>query len=180
MAGRLIGIALTLTVLTLAAEALPESREATVFGGILKILLGLGLVYLAVRKWRKRPQGKPKPATPGWMSSLDTISTPRAFGLGLLVTAINPKELAFTLGAAISIGAAHQQPGAIMVLGLIYIVIAGSSVLAPVLMHLSLPERAQNALGSAQEWLVRHQSTVVGVVLLVLGVVLVSDGLSYL
>jgi threonine/homoserine/homoserine lactone efflux protein len=180
MAGRLLGIALTLTILTLAAEALPESREATLFGGILKIALGLGLVYLAVGKWRKRPKGDAKPATPGWMLSLDTISTPRAFGLGLLVTAINPKELAFTLGAAISIGAAHQPAGPLMVLELIYIVIAGSTVVTPVLMHVIAPERARNALGPAHEWLVRNQSTVVGVVLLVLGVVLVSDGLSYL
>lgn len=122
MAGRLLGIALTLTILTLAAEAMPESREATLFGGILKIALGLGLVYLAVSKWRKRPQGDTKPAPPGWMLSLDTISTPRAFGLGLLVTAINPKELAFALGAAISIGAAHQPAGPLVVLELIYIV----------------------------------------------------------
>lgn len=180
MAGRLIGIALMLTVLTLAAEALPESREATVFGGLLKILLGLGLIYVAVRKWRKRPQGETEPTVPGWMSSLDTISTPRAFGMALVLTVLNPKELAFTLGAAISIGAAHQQPGAIIVLGLLYILISGASVLAPVILHLVAPERAQSVLGSAQAWLMRHQSTVVGVVLLALGVVLVSDGLSYL
>ncbi|MFF5792549.1 GAP family protein [Paeniglutamicibacter sp. NPDC012692] len=180
MAGRLLGIAVMLTVLTFAAEAMPETRETTVLGGLIKILLGLGLVYVAVRKWRKRPQGETEPPMPGWVAGLDTISTPRAFGLGLLVTAINPKELAFTLGAAISIGAAHQQPGAIVVLGLLYVFIAGTTVLAPVLMHLVAPERAQSILGSAQRWLLRHQSTVVGVVLLVLGVVLVSDGLTYL
>ena len=180
MAGRLLGIAAMLTALTFAAEAMPETREATVLGGLIKILLGLGLVYVAVHKWRKRPQGETEPPMPGWVAGLDTISTPRAFGLGLLVTAINPKELAFTLGAAISIGAAHQQPGAIVVLGLLYVFIAGTTVLTPVLMHLVAPERAQSILGSAQRWLLRHQSTVVGVVLLALGVVLVSDGLTYL
>lgn len=65
MAGRLLGIALTLTLLTLAADAMPDSREATLWGGILKIVLGLGLVYMAVRKWLKRPKGDEKPATPG-------------------------------------------------------------------------------------------------------------------
>lgn len=114
------------------------------------------------------------------MLSLDTISTSRAFGLGLLVTAINPKELAFTLGAAISIGAAHQPAGGILLLELIYLLMAGSTVITPVLMHVIAPERARSVLGPAQEWVVRNQATVVGVVLLVLGVVLASDGLSYL
>ena len=180
MTGRLIGIALMLAVLTLAAEAMPESRETTVLGGIIKILLGLGLMLLAWWKWRKRPQGETVPDVPGWVAGLDTISTPRAFGLGLLVTAINPKELAFTLGAAISIGAAHQQPAGIMALGALYVLIGGASVLAPVLMHLLAPKRAEKTLGAAQQWLLRHQATVVGVVLLALGVVLVSDGLGYL
>ena len=179
-AGRLLGIAATLSVLTLAAEALPETREATVFGGLLKILLGAGLVFVAVRKWRKRPQGDAEPPVPGWMSSLDTIQVPRAFGLGIVLTVANPKELAFTMGAAISIGAAHQQPGPVLVLALIYTLLSGASVLVPVVLHLAAPARARSVLGSVQAWLLRHQSTVVGVVLLALGVVLVGDGLSYL
>lgn len=180
MAGRLFGIALVLTVMTVAAEALPESREATVFGGLLKIGLGLGLVLVALLKWRKRPKGDAEPQSPGWMSSLETASAPRAFGMALMVTALNPKELAFTLGAAISIGAAHQQPGAIVALALIYTALSGTSVMAPVILHLVSPGRARSTLGSVQAWLLRHQSTLVGAVLLALGVVLVSDGLSYL
>ncbi|GAA1495078.1 GAP family protein [Paeniglutamicibacter kerguelensis] len=180
MAGRLIGIAMMLTAMTLAAEALPESSEATTLSGLLKISLGLGLIYVAARKWRKRPQGETEPKVPGWMSSLNTISAPRAFSMGLALTVANPKELAFTLGAAISIGAAHEQPGAIIVLALIYTVLSGASVLAPVILHLVAPGRARSVLGPVQAWLLRHQSTVVGVVLLALGVVLISDGLTYL
>jgi Sap, sulfolipid-1-addressing protein len=58
---------------------------------IIKLLLGL-LLVAAVRQWRARPKPGETPKMPKWLESIDQFTPPRSFGIGLALSAINPKN----------------------------------------------------------------------------------------
>ena len=59
----------------------------------LKLLLGLGLLFLAFEQFRARPRGDAEPVTPGWMGAIDSFTPPKAAGAGVALAAVNPKNL---------------------------------------------------------------------------------------
>ena len=47
----------------------------------------------------------------GWMASIDDFTMGKPFGIGLLLAAVNPKNLGLTIAAASTIGAAGLSSG---------------------------------------------------------------------
>jgi threonine/homoserine/homoserine lactone efflux protein len=74
---------------------------------VLKLLLGLLFLLLSVRQWRSRPKEGEEPQMPKWMATIDQFTTGRAFGLSALLAGVNPKNLALTLAAVLSIAQAN-------------------------------------------------------------------------
>ena len=72
----------------------------------LKLALGAAAVLLAVKEWRSRPRPGDTPELPKWMSAIDSITPVKAFGLGGLLSAVNPKNLVLCLTGAVMIGSA--------------------------------------------------------------------------
>src|SRR5262249_21367828 len=66
----------------------------------LKIGLGVSFLFLARREWRKRPKPGVEPEMPKWMARVDALTPVQALGLGVLLGAVNPKNLALSIGAA--------------------------------------------------------------------------------
>ena len=85
---------------------------------------------------------------PAWMASIDDFSAVKAFGLGLLVTVPNPKNLGLTLGAAVSIGAAELSGAEQAITVAVYVLIASVTVIVPVVVYLVAGERATPGLNS--------------------------------
>ena len=73
-----------------------------------KIVLGVALLALARRNWRKRPAPGEQPAMPKWLATVESVSPVKAFGLAVLLAGVNPKNLILTLGAAAGLA---QVPG---------------------------------------------------------------------
>ena len=109
---------------------------------------------------------------------MDTLSPPKAFGLGVLLAGVNPKNLILTAGAAAGLA---QVPGltttdAIVAIA-VFVAIASLTILVPVLYALLGGERARTTLESAKAWLSVHNAAVMGVLFLVFGVDLIAKGL---
>ncbi len=75
-------------------------------GGWVQVVIGVLLLVLAVRQWRQRRGPDDEPAMPGWMSAIDEFTAVKSFGLAMLLAGPNPKNLALTIAAATTIGAA--------------------------------------------------------------------------
>jgi len=180
LVGLLLGIALALTVFTLLSSVLPEdeSDAASPIAGVIRILLGLGLLLLAVRQWRARPAPGTDPKLPAWMSAIDTMTAGKAFGLAVLLAAVNPKNLLLGAAAGLVLGQAGVSAGGMVVVGVVFVLLAGCSVLIPVVAYLAAASAMARPLEALRAWLAHNNATVMAVLLLVLGVVLIGKGIA--
>ena len=142
------------------------------------IALGVVLLALARRNWRKRPAPGEEAAMPKWLATVESVSPVKALGLGVALAAVNPKNLILTAGAAAGLAQVpgpvddgrrrrhrgvrrdrqphHRRPGGLR---------AGRR------------GAGKATLDSAKAWLTAHNAAVMGVLFLVFGVDLIAKGL---
>ena len=178
--GWVLGIIVAVVLFELLASVIPASDPdaAKPVAGVIKLLLGLGLLFLAWRQWRSRPQGGAEAALPKWMAAIDTMTTTRGFILGFVLAAVNPKNLLMAVGAGVTIGTAGLEVGEIVVVTLIFVVIAAITVALPVIAYLAASSKMAAPLEALRGWLVQNNATVMAVLLLVIGVVMIGKGIG--
>ena len=180
LVGFLVGVAVVLGAFVAIADAIDLSLRSghSAWPGILKLALGLYLVVAAVGKFRGRPKPGEEGSMPKWMDGIAGYTPAKAFGAGLVLGAVNPKNVVVGLAAAVTIASADlpaaQQVGACTV----YVVIAILGVLAPILAMLLLGDRAPAVLQGWRSWLAHNSATVMSVLFLVFGVVLIGQGIG--
>lgn len=180
LAGWVVGIAVAVTVFTLLASVIPaaDPDASRPVAGTIKILLGLALLFLALRQWRGRPKVGAQAVLPKWMEAIGDMTAGRAFLLAFALAAVNPKNLLLAAGAGVLIGGAGASAGESTVAIAVFIVIAASSVAIPVIAYLVAAERMSAPLESLRVWLVDHNAAVMAVLLLVIGVVMIGKGIG--
>jgi threonine/homoserine/homoserine lactone efflux protein len=113
------------------------------------------------------------------MAAIDRFTPPKILGLGLALSAANPKNAPLTIAAGASISSARipvpQQVAALA----IFVIIASLGVLAPLAVYLIMGERAKKMLGGWRDWAAQH-NVVMAVLFFVLGLKLIGDGISIL
>ena len=62
----------------------------------------------------------------------------------------------------------------------VYLVVAGSTVIVPVLAYQLFSERIVEPLNALNGWLIRHNSAVVSAIMLIFGVLILVSGLDVL
>ena len=82
--------------------------------------------------------------------------------------------------AAGAIAQATASTGSRVVALVVFTVVASVGVAAPLIVYVSMGERAAAMLSSMQTWMVRNNAAIMAVLLLVLGTKLVGDGVSAL
>jgi threonine/homoserine/homoserine lactone efflux protein len=148
--------------------------------GALHLALGVLLVLFGALEWRRRPRDPAQAQLPTWMAAIDRFTPLKALGLGLALSAANPKNAPLTISAGASISSAGiPVPQQIVTLA-IFVIIASLAVVAPVVVYLIMDERAKSMLGSWRDWAVRHNTAVIAVLFFVFGLKLVGDGISIL
>ncbi len=179
-----LGFVLGLAVICTVAVALAGGSDFASASGptkavsIIKLLLGLLLLFAAFRQWRARPKPGEAPAMPKWLSSIDRFTPARSFAVGAALSAINPKNLAMSLAAGLSIAQAGLSTGQEAATVVIYVLLAGATILAPLVLHLAMGRRATEILAGWRTWLAANNATVMSVLLLVFAVVLIGRGIS--
>jgi threonine/homoserine/homoserine lactone efflux protein len=178
--GYVLGFALVGTIVLVFAggKNYSSSSGPTQTVSIIKLLLGLLLLVAAVRQWRGRPREGEAPQLPKWMGTIDSFTVGKSFGIGVLLSTVNPKNLAMSVGAGIAIAQAGISTGQEAVVLIIYVVIGASTVLAPVVVYFAMGDRAATILGGWRKWLEENNAVVGAVVLLVLAAVLIGQGIT--
>jgi hypothetical protein len=143
-----------------------------------KLLLGLLFLALAARQWQSRPAEGVPAAMPKWMESIDSFTPGKSFGLAALLAGVNPKNLALSVAAAISISQAGLDGGEPWIALLAFVLLGSVSVAGPVLYYLLAGKSAERALNDLKAWLIANNATVMTVLFVVFGAVLGGQGLG--
>lgn len=157
-----------------------DRGEPTRLTGWFRLALGTGLVFLAIRKWQKRPEEDAITEEPGLLSKLDTSSSGKALVVGFTLSAFNPKNLFLTLGGTTYIDAHASTLLEQSLALLVFALVASLSVAVPVVGYRVFPDGAERVLRVFSNWLVRNNAVVVGTLLLAFGLVIAANGLSIL
>ena len=180
MVGWVLGITAVVVAVTVLVNPVDQSDDGgpSTFSSILKLVLGAAAVLLAAQQWRSRPKAGEEPKLPSWMAATDSITAGKAFGLGVLLSAVNPKNLTLCLTGGVTIGGAALSGPETVVAVAVFVVIGSVSVMAPVLAYLVARERMQGPLDEMRVWLTANNATVMAVLLLVIGVAIFGKGLA--
>jgi hypothetical protein len=168
-------------VLVLAAAGRVGSDDATSnLAALVKALLGALFLFLAVRQWGSRPAEGVMTPMPSWMAAIDSFTMGRSLGLAALLAGVNPKNLALTTAAGLAIAQAGVSGASAVVALLAFVAVASLSVAIPVLYYLAAGEGAKQTLDGWKAWLLANNAAVMAVLFVVLGFVLLGQGIAAL
>jgi len=102
----------------------------------LKIAFGVLFLLLALRTYRNRPAPDAEPAMPKWMSGIDALTPGKAFGLGLLLSGVNPKNLVLTFGAATGLALLGLSTTDVVASLVVFVLVGSLTIAGPVLYYL--------------------------------------------
>lgn len=178
------GFVLGLAVICVIAVALAGGSDFASSSGptntvsVIKLLLGLLLLFAASRQWRSRPKPGQQAAMPKWLSSIDHFTPARSFAIGAALSAVNPKNLAMSLAAGLSIAQAGLSTGQEAGTIVIYVLLASATIVGPLAVYMVMGQRAIEILTGWRTWLADNNATVMSVLLLVFAVLLIGQGIS--
>ena len=182
LAGSVVGVVTAGTILLLVASRTNASDDGQPadWVGWLKLVLGVAMLFLALKQWRDRPRDGEEAGMPAWMGALDAFSPPKAAAAGFVLSAINPKNLVLIVAGVASIAQAGLPGGEQALAFAIFTVIASIGVATPVVLSFALGDRAIPLLNRLKAWLAQNNAVIMAVVLLLIGVKLVGDAIAAL
>jgi hypothetical protein len=179
LAGWIIGLLVAGTVVLASGVTTSDGAPSTASGWF-KVLIGALFVALGVRQWKSRPAPGETASVPAWMAKIDDFTAAKAFGIGVLLSAVNPKNLGLTIAAAATIGGSGLSTSDEYIVMVLFVAVASSTVAAPVILNLLLGSKAAATLTTMKEWLTANNATVMSVLFVVLGANVFGAGLSIL
>jgi hypothetical protein len=175
-----LGAAVFLILATVAAQALPDGRDrdhqTTV--AILEVVVGAalvlsGLVTLVRQRTVRRRE------LPAWMNRLDELGAGPAFGLGLALN-VRPKAVLLVVAAGLVLRRASLELEGTAVAMAVFIAVATSTVVGPVLLTLASPDRMGPRLARARSGLAEYGPAVTAVAVILAGALVLAAGFAHL
>lgn len=180
LVGWMAGLAVLGTIVLLVssgADASDQGQPAD-WVNVLKLVLGVVLLLVAVKQWRGRPRAGEEAPLPKWMDTIDTVRPGKAAALGVLLSAVNPKNLVLTVGAAAAIAQTGVSAGRQAAALAVFVVIGTFGTGTAVALYFALGERSKHILDELKDWMAGHNAAIMAVICLVIGAKLVGDAIS--
>ncbi len=179
LAGWMLALAVVSTVVYVLADEggvdTSSGASDTVSWG--KIVFGVLFLLIAARQWRSRPEPGTEPPMPKWMASVDSFTPGKAFGLGVLLAGVNPKNLLLTVAAATGLAQLGLSTGDAVGSIVVFVIVGSLTIAVPVVYHLVGGEHARTELDKMKSWLALHNAAVMVVLFVVFGVDLIAKGI---
>jgi threonine/homoserine/homoserine lactone efflux protein len=178
--GWILGLAVAGTIVLLVSSGADASEEGEPadWVNVLKLVLGLLLLLVALKQWRDRPREGQEAEMPKWMRTIDAFKPGKAAGFGVLLSALNPKNLLLVVGAAAAIAQTDASAGAQAVALAVFVLIGTVGTGTPVALYFALGERSKRILDDLKAWMSQNNAAIMAVLCLIIGAKLIGDGIS--
>ncbi|MHB1138288.1 MAG: GAP family protein [Microthrixaceae bacterium] len=179
--GWIVGLAAVATIVLVVSHGAgtsdPDSGAST-GGSTFQLVLGVVLLLLAAKQWRGRPKDGETPEMPKWMDGVDHFAPPMAAGMGVVLSAVNPKNLILAMSAGAAIGQAGLSSGEDVIAVAVFVAIGSVTVVGAVLFYLIGGSRSTQALASMKAFMSTHNAVIMTVLFLVLGAKILGQGIA--
>jgi hypothetical protein len=178
LSGWLLGLAATTAVFVQLPRLLDGlSRQTPTWAPWVRIAVGIALVALGVWRWATRHRVTKQPA---WLNRLGKMSPVGAAAIGVGLILVNPKVLVMNAASGLVIGTAGLGMSGVWLAVAYYTVIAGSTVLVPILAYAIAGERVDPPLERLKQWMERQHAALMAGLFGVVGLLLVYTGIRAL
>lgn len=143
----------------------------------LRVVFGLALIAFGVFRWVTRHrQGK----TPVWMRSFAKLTPLRAGVTGAVLTVVRLEVLILCAVAGLAIGTGGLGVTAGWISGAVFVIVSSSTVAAPILAYVGAGGRLDEALERLKVWMEENHAAMLGVILVLIGLLVLYNGIRAL
>ena len=180
LVGWIVGVvgAGTIVLLVASTAGAHDDGQSADWVSWLKLILGLALLGIAFRQFRDRPHGDEEPVTPMWMGALDSFTPPKAAAAGVVLSALNPKNLVLIVAGMAAIAETGISTADQIVALIIFAVVASLGVVTPMVISFALGERAPVLLDRLRRWMAHNNAVIMAAILAVIAAKLIGDAIS--
>jgi hypothetical protein len=177
MLGWLASLAIVVAATLLVTGDSPPrpSSAPSIAAVVINLVIGLGLIYYAMRQRRKIGKPKPPKKTPKWQTGIDNMSL---WFAAVLAPLTQPWGL-IAAGVTV-ITQADLASGQDVVALVLFALIATSIIITLELFAAFRPERAQEFIRRIRSWIAAHSDQVIVILFLAIGLYLVGSSIYYL
>jgi Sap, sulfolipid-1-addressing protein len=175
LSGWLCGLAATTAVFVQLPRLLDGfNRPAPGWAAWVRIAVGVALVAFAGWRWVTHHRVTKQPA---WLNRLSRMTPVGAAAIGFGLILVNPKVLVMNAAAGLAIGTAGWGVAGTWLAVAYYTVLAGSTVLIPILAYAIAGQRVDHQLVRLKQWMERQHAALMAGFLAVVGLLLVYTGI---
>jgi hypothetical protein len=178
LGGWLLGLAALTAVFVVSSDALGALRNSPpAWVSWLRIVLGLALIGYGIYEWltRRRHTESPK-----WMRTFATLTPARAGLTGLVLVIVRLEVLTMCALAGLAIGGSGLGMAANWITATIFVVVAASTVAIPVLAYVGAGDRLNEPMVRLKDWMERNNAALLAAILLVIGLMVLHNGVKAL
>lgn len=172
-AGALAGLVVVWLAVTSLGHNPSTNADGTPQTWFLALQMVLGVLFFAMAfaQFRQRPVTGAPAQAPGWMERIDAASPWVVLPLGVVVVVLlNPKNLSLTFSAAISAAGVDQSRRDDIITLVIFVVVALSTFVAPIIVALLPGEGGDRLLQSLRRFLEARGRTIMVILFVLLGI----------
>jgi hypothetical protein len=141
---------------------------------VARIVIGLLLVALAYRMWRRRNE----PSRPSLLTRrIDGLTAKGSVGLGLLVSVVDPASISLGFLTGVDIAAARLPVPTDVIVAAAFIALATVTITVPLVGYLVGGQAARARLVGVKAWLSSNEKAVMMVLFLLIGAMLIGRGI---
>ena len=177
--GRLAGLALIvaagLVIFTLIDDPALAHRDHPRPGmSVARIVIGVLLIGLAYRMWRRRNE----PARPSALTRrVDGLTAKSSVGLGLLVSVVDPASISLGFLSGVDIAAARLPVPAAVLVAAAFVAVSTVTITVPLAAYLAGGQAVRDRLVGVKAWLQSNEKAVMMVLFLLIGAMLIGRGI---
>lgn len=176
LVGWTVGVAAVISLFVVLVNGVGVSDSDPLWIALTELVIGAGFLLAVGAVWRHRHERRADSRP--WVAAVDSFTTARSAGLGVVLSGANPKVVALSLGAALSLAQTNASAAVTAETLVLYCAIGAAGVLVPLSLYLTVPRRASSLLAGFRVWLARHETGILVILGLVIGAAFLTDGLE--
>ncbi|MGH3544110.1 MAG: GAP family protein [Mycobacterium sp.] len=178
LGGWLLGLAALTAIFVAASGALGGLHKSPpTWASWLRVVLGSALIGFGVFRWLTRHRHTD---TPAWMRSFANIGPARAGVTGAVLVVVRLEVLIICAAAGLAIGSSGLGVARDWISAAFFVAVAASTVAIPVLAYAGAGHRLDDSMARLKDWMEQNHAALIAAILVVIGLMVLYNGIHAL